>query len=691
MNNNVKQEKEQGASFSIPKYILNVILPKCTIIHGEAVSSTYFQIALTVNNSEKAKSWQKGKSWIGLRTISKITGFNPRTVSIAVNVLKQLKLIEQTYHGRLKMFEIKNGHIVNVEEMIKFNNFVEYHLLFNLPTKKLESVKEKFNELNKKLHVFSPFHSKFLLKRTWIPDINNLRSSLIEAESIYKGSSLFLINLMNQQLLFKKEEKVSDNITISEKDRSLMIGCSQSTLNRYIVAYETANVITREKQNGLYQIKLNEPDNKNIESVVEDKMNNEIICPICDREMKNVRSFNLHLAKTNEPKHYMLNEFRREKRTPDYEVTMMLFNQHKDTLDSLEGISKDELKEKRNSNEEINISVPKKIVKEAKVKTEEIKFTEFKDLPSIPKPISEDTSPGLLKFFYDLNGQRSPNFGKESKQIKNLLVHKENPVSPDEIRVILKYMSRKGHMDIRFLNTSVNEALLEHQLLQDVDKDGTAAFLVKRFYDGFKMDINLQTFVREVQKIQETINSGLSFIETQVVIDFMIETDCNVLNFIGSKRNDALIKYRSQNKGVNLDSKGVNNFNNNPSFFDQDFLNILKDELAGGRTRLNKIEDKYREEAEIIAKELFMKRKFSHKFIGFEWVWRVGLKIDKRMYDLACRELKLEKQTYLEYSLQSGKLKPEQEQKIQQLKLKYEAWLQKQHEAFHTDMTFNQS
>ena len=75
-------------------------------------------------------------------------------------------------------------------------------------------------------------------------------------------------------------------------------------------------------------------------------MNNEIICPICDREMKNVRSFNLHLSKTNDSKHYMLNEFRREKRTPDYEVTMMLFNQHKDTLDSLEDVSKEELKEK---------------------------------------------------------------------------------------------------------------------------------------------------------------------------------------------------------------------------------------------------------------------------------------------------------------------------------------------------------
>lgn len=673
-----KSTLENEASFSISKYLLHSILPKCNLVHSEAISSTYFQIALTINNSEKAKNWQKGKSWIGLKTISKITGFNPRTIDLAVKVLKQLKLLEQTYHGRLKMFELKNDKIVDVKEMVKFNNFVEHQLFLNTSPKKIDLIKENFDNLNKEIKMFSSFHSKFLLRRVWIPDINKLRSSLTEAESIYKGSSLFLISLMNKKTSFKNSEKISDNIIISEKDRSLLIGCSQSTLNRYISSYEAANIITREKQDGLFQIKLksnkNDSENKTIEGMVNNEMNSEIkiICPICDKEMKTVRSFNLHLSKVNDSKHYTLSELRKEKKTPDYEVTMMLYNQHKDTIDSLDGVSRDELK--------VNVTEEKTEVKEKPVMRE----TDFKDIPSIKKPASEDTAPALLKFFYDLNGQRSPNFGKECKQIKNLLTHKEQPISAEEIRTVLRYMIRKGYMDIRFLSSSVNEAILENKLLQDIEKEGTAAYLVKRFYSGFDMDINLQTFVRDVQKIQETMNSGLNFLETQAVIDFMIETNCNILNFIGSKRNDALLKYRN-NPNSNAT---INKFDNNPSFFDQDFINILRDELASGRTRLNKVEDQYKEEASEIAKQLFMKRKFNTKFTGFEWAWRIGLTMDKKMYSLACRELS--KQTYIEFALNSGKLKQEQEKTYKQLKIKYEAWLQKQHDIFSSDMTFNQ-
>lgn len=689
MNEEKHIENKTKASFTISKYILNIVLPKCTIVHGEAVSSVYFQIALTVNNSETSKNWQKGKSWIGVKTISKVTGFNQRTVSIAIDILKQLKLLEQSYHGKLKMFELKNHQIADVEEMIKFSNYVEHQLMLNVPSKKKEFVKEKFNELNKKLKIFSAFHKKFLLGKIWINDINQIRLDLQKAESIYKGSSLFLINLMNQQNRFKKDEEVSDNIFISERDRSLMIGCSQSTLNRYIAAYENANFIKREKKNSLYQIKLNisdDSENKTTEGMVNEEMEDtkKIVCPICDREMKSVRSFNLHLSKIKDAQHYTLNELRRAKRTPDYEITMMLYQKHKEMIDSLKGVSKEEV----TSNEPQFLKEEKEVIEKEfeKPKARKNKDDEechgFENVASIKKAPQEDTAPGLLKYFYSLNEQRSPNWAKESKQIKILLTHKEQPLTPEQIRIVLRYMARKGNVDIRFLNTSVNEALLENKLLQDIDKEETPSYLVKYFYKGFNMEINLQTFVRDVQKIKETMNSGLNYEQTKIVIDYMIETNCKILNFIGSKRNDALSKYGSNNKGVNIANQGINNFNNNPSFFDQDFLNILKDEISGGRTRLSKVEDEYKEEAEKIAKELFIRRKFTTKFTGFEWAWRVGLQLDKRMYDLACKEL--HKQTYLDYAINSGKLRPDQEKSYIQLKQKYETWLEKQHDFFRS-------
>lgn len=724
-NNTFLLRNENCATFSIPNYILYVVLPKCIITHGEAISSTYFQIALTINHEENAKSWQKGKSWIGLKTISKITGFNVRKIGHAIKVLNQIGLIEQIEYGKLKMFKLKNNTIVNVNEVMKFIKYVEHQLLIDLPKSKIKICKEKFSLLNKKLNVFSPSHAKFLLKRTWIPDINNFRKYLIKAESIYKGSSLFFINLINQQLSFKNETKVSDNILMSEKERSLMIGCSQSTLNRYVTAYENANFIVREKQNGLFNIKLNfnKPNEENNISVVSDTVK-KFVCPICNREMKTVRSFNLHLSKVQDAQHYLLNELRREKRTPDYDVTMMLYQQHKDTIDSLEGMSKEEYemrklmkpKEETKTSKENYMDIPceckisceecfknwKKeyfdscdrsrkagFIKQFQIQEQQVeqkqvvKETSFENIPSTKKGPSPDSAPGLLKYFYELTGKKSPNWAKESKQIKNLLVRKENPLTPEQVRIVLRYMARKGHIDIRFLSNCVNEALLEHELLQQVDKEGTVPYLVKYFYNGFNMDINLQTFVKDVQKIQETINSGLNYEETKIIIDYMIETNCRILNFIGSKRNDALAKYRNSKKVVNHNSKDINNFYNNPSFFDQDFLVILRDELASGRTRLNKVDDKYKKEAERIARELFMERKFTNKFTSFEWLWRIGLPLDKEIYDLACKELN--KQTYLDYVINSGKLKSDQLATYIQLKKKYETWLQKQHDFFRSN------
>ncbi|AEO93483.1 gp224 [Bacillus phage G] len=668
-------ENKQLASFSVSNYILNVVLPKCTIVHGEVVTSTYFQIALTINNSKEVVNWKKSKSWIGLRTIAKTTGFSLRAIGIAVNFLKELNLIEQTYHGKLKMFELKNNNIVNVEEMIEFNNYIEHKLL--LKAKSKGPIKEKFKLLNEKFEIYSHPQNLFLLKKTWMQDINQIRSTLSTAESIYRGSTLFVVNLLNnQQIEFKNDKEVSDNnITISERDRSLMIGCSQSTLNRYILAFENANIITRKKKSGgAHQIELNFDliRKENSKGMVNDKMENEkIICPICEREIKTEESFNRHLSMMKDAQHYELSEIRKKNGTTDYKTTInYLYPENKEKIDALKGRTKKEIREERE--EEM---------------ANQKQLNGFEDIPSTSKKSFEDTAPGLLTYFYDLNGQKSPNWAKECFQVKNLLVRKNQPLTSEEVRIVLTFMNRKGYMDIRFLTTSVTEALHEYQLLQEVDKDGTVPFLVKRFYNGFNMDINLQTFVRDVRKVKETMNSGLTFEQTKIVIDYMISTKCNNINFIGTSRNDALMKH--QGKGVNMSNDNINKFNNNPSFFDQDFLNILKDELASGRTRLNKVEDKHKEGAIKVAQELFLRRKFSTKFTGFEWAWRVGLSLDKRMYDLACREL--HKKTYIEGLIESGTLKPEQEKSYIQLKQKYETWLQEQHDFFRSSqMMFNQ-
>ncbi|MNJ90273.1 hypothetical protein D3C87_78680 [compost metagenome] len=725
MSNEQKiDESLKTPSFSMSKYIIYAILPKCNLIYGEVIPSTFIQIALTINNKPESPEWQKNKSWIGIRTISKITGFNVRTINRAISVLIDIGLIHQSYRGKLKMFQLKNYNINNQNDLIDFIKSVEKTLLTEIKIDKKEEFRKKFNELNEKLNLDSQFHCQQLLKKIWIPDLLTLKEALKKAESIYKGSSLFLINLINQQLMFKKEIEETDYI-ISERERGLMIGCSQSTLNRYIKAYESADMIVRESLNGSYHIKLNSKEkikaeiiqNKGVGNL---KMNkDQLICPICDRICETSRSFNLHLSKQSDAKHLLLNKIRRDKRTSDFEITMMLYEQNKDTFESLEIENVIEEQIVKTSYMDVpceckiscqecfmdwkkdyfdGCSRPRKQAyieennagssKAKKQKTNSESATGFEMIPSVKKVPSEDTAPGLLKFFYDLTGKRSPNWGKESKQIKNLLTSKEQPLSAEEVRVVLRYMTRRGYDDVRFLSSSVTEALLENEYLQQIETPGTAPFLLKYFYNGHNMEINLQTFTREVRKIQETMNSGLNYEDTKKVIDYMIDTNCITINFIGSKRNDALSK-KPQNVVVNTNSKTTNNFNNNPSFFDQDFLNILKDELIGGRCNLRKVEEKHKDGAIKLAKQIFMEQKFTTKFTGFEWLWRTGLELDKEIYEQAYNEVN--RTSYLDSTINSGKINEDQLNKYKQLKNKFELWLQKQHNIFHHDMISNNS
>jgi hypothetical protein len=699
------------------------------MIYGEVIPSTFFQIALNVNHKVDAPKWQRNKSWVGLKTISKITGFNFRTVSRGVKVLIDIDLLHQSYHGKLKTFQLINNDIVDVEDMLKFIESVEDKLLQSIDSEKRDSYREKFLELNEKLGLTSKFHCQQLLKKIWIPDIMSLRESLVKAESIYKGSSLFLINLINQQLSFKKETIVTDNI-ISEKERSLMIGCSQSTLNRYIKAYEAASLIERESQNGSYSIRFNfnkNDDTKKEEGVVNSKMeNNQLVCPLCDRLSKDARSFNLHLTKQKDASHKFLNELRRIKYTSIYEETIELYNQNKPTFDSMvdeedeesviETKTFEKVETQKTSNymsvpcecrisceecfkdwksdyfdgckrprkeaytEEFSIGATKQEEKPKRNKKEvKEKVSSFEDIPSVKKQPSEDTAPGLLKFFYDMTEKRSPNWGKESRQIKNLLTSKEQPLTAEQVRIVLKYMARRGYDDVRFLSSSITEALLEHEYLEQINKEGTAAHLLKRFYNGHNMELNLQTFTREVRKVQETINSGLSYEDTKFVIDYMIETGCTTINFIGSKRNDALSS-KSLGSAVKTNSKDNNNFKNNPSFFDQDFINIIRDELISGRANLRKVEEAQKESAKVLARQLFVERKFTNRYTSFEWAWRTGLELDNETYELGCKEL--ERVTYLDSVINSGKLNEDQLNTYKKLKTKFEAWLQQQHDVF---------
>lgn len=711
-NKEIKKDiiEQNCPSFSISRYILQLLLPKCAMVHGEVVPSVYFQISVNINHKKNVKKWQEKKCWMGTKTIAKITGYNFRTVHHALQVLEDLSLIEKNYHGKLKMYQLRNENLVEPNEIYGFIKSFEKKLLESLTEEKQEKHSAQFKKLNSKYCLFSPLHVQQLSKKVWFPNINTLRSQLLLAESTYKGSSLFFINMISQDL-FKKRHTKTNNKNISEADRSLLLGCSQPTLNRYITAYENADIIKREKNNASYpkKIMLDEAafvQENPIKRVVDELEDKILICSVCDKEFKTQRALSMHITKSKDDQHIALKE-NKLKSTPKIqepkhniidkkledkymsipcECTMSCKSCFKEWKTDFFDDCNHERKAAFIEEYEIDLNKTQVVEKPKKKKVEVKDDSGYEKIPTTRKGPSPDTAPGLVKYFYDLTGGMSPNWSKESKQIKNLLTSKNKPLTPDEVRIVLSHMVRKSHADLRFLGTSVNDALLEQKYIQEMEQEGTAAYLVKKFYSGHSLSVNIQTLIRDVQRIQETINSGLGYEDTNLVIEYMIETKCTTINFIGSKRNEALLIKKNSQQMVKTASKNTNNsIKQNPSFYDQDDLTIFRDELLGGRLHIKKVPVEQKSAVADIAKQIFKENRFNQRFTSFEWAWRVGLILDEEMYNIALN--RPTKQTSLQNSMaNSSRLSEDKLNILHQLNMKFETWLQKQHDSFGQGM-----
>lgn len=709
-----ENENKKPFPFTVSHYTYKILLPKLVLAHGSSIASTYFQIAFNINSQEKAKSWQQGKCWKNPHKIAAEIGCNQRKVKDVLKVLCDVDMLELTMHGKLKMYKLKNNNIPNLKELMEF--------LADFDKKIISSAYYKAKELRNQLHEFNEVSGmntinflKDSLRRIKIPDINFMKDSFYEVEQLYKGSSLFFMNLLEINLKnHKKNNSILNTITNIKDDikHSIILGCSTATLNRYIHYFKGYENLS----NFDSKIKLLK-ESSSIENIKNDINKGKVIkmsgkdfyCPICDRDFTSSRALGMHLGKSKDKNHETLNKLRYEKRT-SHDGFAQLVKDYAHLFDFIEESNESIEVEPLNITTEEYMNIPcdckmscktchlnwyddffkecNHIRKQAYMeeygltntqqkerKAKQKKEVEFKDVPVAKKPVNHgpDTAPGLLKFFYDMTGGRSPNFGKEVGQIKAQM---KKGLTPDEVRTTMNHMVRKGQIDLRFFSTSINDALIEQKYLKEMEQEGTAAFLLNYFYQGHSLSINLQTFVREVMKIQETMNSGLTYDETKIVLDYMISTKCTIVNFIASKRTEALAKHRAQNGGV------VTGFRANPSFFDQDTINIIKDDLIGGRTHINKVEQKYKEKAIEIAKEIFKEQKFNQRYTMFEWSWRTGVQLDREMYQMAVKESG--KETYIDFALRNqDKLSPEKLEMLNKLKLSFEKWLEKQHGFFN--------
>jgi len=704
-NTNNTNDKEYKASFIIPQYMLSLVLPKCNLIHGEVLSSVYLQVALYMNNQKQTSNWRQNQSWISVDTISKNTGYNIRIVNNTLKLLQSLYLIDMyQQQNKVIKFSLLNSKLHSISEVMNFNSFLERELLRGMNKTLTQKYTTKFRNLES---VINYPQNKRLTKNIGFYDINQLRDWILQANQIKKGSTLFFLTNVAMAAL-----KYGDNdgllLNLSQTERAVRLGTTQSTISRYIKEYIDDNFLVVTEGNINKPIKLGvNPEilNQNLGKVVKNNMGNKIVCPICEKDFYENRSLGVHISKMQDPKHKMLNILKKQHSSMDINQLYLDNKAEFDEFDRVtEGMYTEDTKEIKQQQTHDYLSIPcdckmtckechknwkldfyndctharkeafekefgieqedKKMIKVAsKNNTIQLTKEDFDVIKPTKKQkiTSGDTAPDLVKYFYSLINGTSPNFGKECGQVKNLL--KKN--SAEDIRTTMDYLRRRGNVDLRFLNNSIKDAMAEKQYLIDVEVDGTEAYLVKMYYEGMGRPINLQTLVSDVRKIHETLNSGVTYEQAKITIKYMIDIKCQTINFIGYKVNEAL-----SNNGK------INSIQENPSYFNRDNLELIKKQLLNAKIHFKKIDDEFRTEAVKIARELFYQNKFMDKFSHFEWAWRVGLDLDYEMYQIAKNTQY--KELSLNSVLQSGDLTEEQKQTITRAKANYENWLQNQ-------------
>jgi hypothetical protein len=281
---------------------------------------------------------------------------------------------------------------------------------------------------------------------------------------------------------------------------------------------------------------------KNIGDKVVNKMNNVIYCTICGASFSSHKALSMHIVKSKEEQHQKLTTIKKENKFDIHQLlhyieqspnTLSQTNELKDVKSVVEVVSKKEtdikadkymevpcvctmsckdchidwkkdyfdgcqLPRKKAFVEEYGIkdeqikSEVKKVEKVKKEKIEKVKVAkvkkeqkeiEFDELPSK----KEDNCKDLLKYFYGLVGGESYDFAREAKQIKSALDNKRLNIDVDVLKQVFEYMHMRGQVNLKFLtSTAISDYRIYSQIISELQKEGSAAYLLKIYYDGFE-------------------------------------------------------------------------------------------------------------------------------------------------------------------------------------------------------------
>lgn len=589
--------------YKLYKYITNVVLPKCNMIYGESVSSVYLQLLLNVNRKSDCADWQKNKCWIQPTTMAKRLGYSVRTIYKSINILIELGLIKHSKKEKLNLYEVVEFDFENIDSLHEFNNQLNNILLDNIKDTNITSYVKNMDK-----YINSQYY--------WFTNISVLKDQLLHVESLYKGSSLFFIqNFITKGINYKKN--------LSEKKLAYRCGSSQSTVNRYISIISNDEYLTNEKNivNKPMEIKLNKINKQKKENY--DMEIQELTCPICNKTYLESKSLNLHIGKCKDEKHVLLKNLR--KQNPNVSLSDLLIN-HKEEFDNI-NIVEEEIKGE--------------LEKESKKQKNNINTRE------------------LVKYFYSNVGGSCQNWPKECSQIKNLL---KSGKSIEDIKMTMDFLAKQGNLDLRFLNRSILDAKLFYSYLEDMNVEGTDAYLVKYFYDKIKLKINEQTLINDVRKIKQTLNTGSSYEEVKLILDYMVNVNCVNINFIGNMKNQALLKTPSLS------------IKNNPCFYDRSEFDLIKEKLINGNYNINKETNPSKKDKIInIANNILKNNEYYDKYNAFEWAFKIGLELNEETYLLA--KSKVKSDYYVDEFLNKKSTSPAQKMQLMEFRNKLNNWI----------------
>lgn len=154
---------------------------------------------------------------------------------------------------------------------------------------------------------------------------------------------------------------------------------------------------------------------------------------------------------------------------------------------------------------------------------------------------SPTNSNDLIKYFYGKRGGKCANWGREAKVIKDLL----DSYTVSELMTGIDLIVKKGHTNLLRLSYNLNEALQINKIKTEFDKQGTAAWLIKKHHEALKIKPNPSTIIANAAKVQAVIDEH-GFSGAEKVINHMIDNGTKEINFINGAVDTVLAGYDAE-------------------------------------------------------------------------------------------------------------------------------------------------